>query len=146
MKRFGILLAPVFGLALVGSGPASAAEVGCWYNDSLHPCVYYPGYPNGYPPGYNNGLGTGLGTGLGAGLGALFTAPEALAAGVTEPLVTGRSVAVSSPAAAPEPGAVAGPGDYCATPARTCRLIEPGWLGTGCSCRVPGGRVRGFVK
>jgi len=88
----------------------------------------YYGYGYGYP--YYNGYG------YGTGLAALATAP----------LMTGRSVAVSSVAAAPVSGAVAGPGDYCATPERTCRLIESGWLGTGCSCRVPGGRARGFVE
>ena len=53
MKRSGILLATllatVFGSALVASGPASAAEVSCWYNDAWHTCVYYPGYPYASP-------------------------------------------------------------------------------------------------
>jgi hypothetical protein len=132
MKRFGIVLASaVFGAALVASRPASAAEVGCLYNGGLHTCVWYPGYGYEYPYGY----------GLGA-LGAIATAPLTLAADVTAPLVTGRSVAVS---AAAGPG-VAGSGNYCATPVRTCLLYEPGWLGTGCSCRVYGGRARGFVQ
>ncbi len=55
--------------------------------------------------------------------------------------MTGRSVAVS-----PEPGAVAGPGNYCATSVKTCLLHEPGWLGTDCSCKVYGGPARGFVE
>jgi hypothetical protein len=42
MKRSGILLATLFGSALVASGPASAAEVSCWYNGGWHSCVYYP--------------------------------------------------------------------------------------------------------
>jgi hypothetical protein len=37
-------------------------------------------------------------------------------------------------------------GNYCATPVKTCLLYEPGWLGTGCSCMVPGGRERGIVE
>jgi hypothetical protein len=129
VKRFGILLATVFGAALVASGPASAAEVSCWYNGGLHRCVWYPGYAYeyGYPYGY----------GIGSGLATLATAPLALAADATAPLMTGRSVAVSG---------VAGSGNYCATSARTCLLNEPGWLGTGCSCRVYGGRARGFVE
>jgi len=53
MKRSGILLAillaTVFGSALVASGPASAAEVSCWYNDGWHTCVYYPGYSYASP-------------------------------------------------------------------------------------------------
>jgi hypothetical protein len=44
-------------------------------------------------------------------------------------------------AAAPLPAS----GNYCATPVRTCLLYESGWLGTGCSCRVPGGYARGTV-
>ena len=61
---------------------------------------------------------------------------------MTAPLVTGRSVAVSAVAG---PG-VAGSGNYCATPVKTCLLYESGWLGTGCSCRVYGGYARGFVE
>ena len=133
MKGFGIMLAiAVFGAALVTSRPASAAEVGCLYNGSLHTCIWYPGYPYANQH-YGNGLGA---------VGAIATAPLTLAADVTTPLVTGRSVAVSA-AAGPD---VAGPGNYCATPAKTCLLYEPGWLGTGCSCRVYGGRARGFVQ
>jgi hypothetical protein len=52
--------------------------------------------------------------------------------GPTAPLVTGPRVAAD--------------GIYCATPVRTCLLYEPGWLGTGCSCRVPGGYARGMVE
>lgn len=133
MKRCGLLLAiAVFGAALAANRPASAAEVGCWYNGALHDCVWYPGYSyEPYP--YGEGLGV---------LGAIATAPLAVAADVAAPLVTGRSVAIAT---APAPG-VAGPGNYCATPARTCLLREPGWLGTGCSCRVYGGYARGFVQ
>jgi hypothetical protein len=36
-------------------------------------------------------------------------------------------------------------GGYCATPVRTCALINPAPVGTGCSCRVPGRRARGTV-
>jgi hypothetical protein len=53
--------------------------------------------------------------------------------------MTGRSVAVAVTG-------VAGSGNYCATSVKTCLLYEPGWLGTGCSCRVYGGRARGFVQ
>jgi hypothetical protein len=56
----------------------------------------------------------------------------ALVADATAPLVTGRSVAVS--------------GNYCATPEKTCLLYEPGWVGTGCSCKVYGGYARGSVE
>ena len=49
-------------------------------------------------------------------------------------------------AAAPVVAGEAASGNYCATAARTCLLYEPGWLGTGCSCKVPGGRARGTVQ
>ena len=90
---------------------------------------HYYGYGYGYPYDY--------GYGYGPGLAAVATAPLALAADATAPLMTGRSVAVST---------AAGSGNYCATPVRTCLLYEPGWLGTGCSCKVYGGRARGFVQ
>jgi hypothetical protein len=140
MKRSSILvatlLATVFGSALVASGPASAAEVTCLYNGGLHPCVWYPGYAYEYGYPYGSGIGSGLAT--------LATAPLALAE--TAPLMTGRSVAVSGAGSSPAPGGVAGPGDYCATSMKTCLLREPGWLGTGCSCRVSSGHARGFVE
>lgn len=41
---------------------------------------------------------------------------------------------------------VAADGIYCATSVKTCLLREPGWLGTGCSCSVPGGYARGLVQ
>jgi hypothetical protein len=132
MKRIGILMAiAVFGAALMASRPASAAEVSCWYNGGLHNCIWYPGYA------YENPNGYGLGV-----LGAIATAPLALAADATAPLITGRSVAVSTATGS----GVAGSGNYCATSVKTCLLYEPGWLGTGCSCRVYGGRARGFVQ
>lgn len=44
------------------------------------------------------------------------------------------------------PAPVATEGYYCATPVKTCLLNEPGWLGTGCSCKVSCGRARGIVE
>jgi hypothetical protein len=38
-----------------------------------------------------------------------------------------------------------GIGGYCATPVRTCALINPAEIGVGCSCRVSGGRAYGTV-
>jgi hypothetical protein len=165
MKRLGILLAfAVFGAALGTSGPASATEVSCWYNGGIHSCVWYPGYTYAWYPGYTNSYEYPYGSGL----EALATAPLALATDATAPLVTGRSAAVETAplmtgrsvavetvpltegrSVATETVAVtgvAGSGNYCATPVKTCLLNEPGWLGTGCSCRVSGGRARGFVQ
>ncbi|HUI22360.1 MAG TPA: hypothetical protein VLZ74_15110 [Methylocella sp.] len=132
MKRFSIFAAiAMCGAVLLGSSPASAR---CWYAGGWHRCGWHPvdysywyGYPYyGYYYGYPYGYGYGL------GLAALATAPLTLAADATAPLVTGRSVAAS--------------GSYCATPVRTCLLREPGWVGTGCSCRVYGGHARGLVE
>jgi hypothetical protein len=36
-------------------------------------------------------------------------------------------------------------GGYCATTVRTCALVNPATVGTGCSCRTSGGRARGSV-
>lgn len=36
-------------------------------------------------------------------------------------------------------------GGQCSTPVRICTLYAPAPLGTGCSCRVPGGQARGTV-
>ena len=146
MKRSGILLAillaTVFGSALVASGPASAAEVSCWYDGGWHTCVYYPGYSYA-PPDVTPPMMTGRSV---AEYPGYATTPEPLTADETAPLMTGRSVAVSGAGSSPVSGGVAGPGDYCATSIKTCLLREPGWLGTGCSCRVSGGHARGFVQ
>jgi hypothetical protein len=37
-------------------------------------------------------------------------------------------------------------GNYCSTPTKTCELSRASWIGNGCSCRVPGGRARGYVS
>jgi hypothetical protein len=152
MKRLGILLAfTVFGAALGTSGPASATEVSCWYNGGVHSCIWYPGYTYAWYPGYTNSYAYPFGSGL----GAIATAPLAIATDATAPLVTGRSVAVenvpltegrSAAVATVAVTGVAGSGNYCATSVKTCLLREPGWLGTGCSCRIPGGHARGFVQ
>ena len=41
---------------------------------------------------------------------------------------------------------VGGLGGLCATPVRTCQLIDVAPIGTGCSCQVSGGRARGVVS
>jgi hypothetical protein len=94
-----------------------------WYR-GMHRNYYGYNYGYGYPYGYGYGVGTGL--------AALATAPLAIAAATTAPLMTGRSVAAS--------------GNYCATSVKTCLLEEPGWVGTGCSCKVYGGHARGTVE
>jgi len=42
--------------------------------------------------------------------------------------------------------AFGGLGGFCATPVRTCQLIDVAPIGTGCSCQVSGGRARGVVS
>ena len=36
-------------------------------------------------------------------------------------------------------------GQYCSTPVKTCELYSPAQVGSGCSCRIEGGRARGAV-
>ncbi len=38
------------------------------------------------------------------------------------------------------------PGDYCATPVKTCLLYNSSWIGNGCSCKVYDGYARGTVE
>ena len=81
----------------------------------------YYGYGYNYPYSY--------------GLAAAATAPLAVAAATTAPLMTGRSVAISQ-------GQM---GNYCTKPVKTCLLYNESWVGNGCSCRISGGRARGSV-
>ncbi|EIM25353.1 hypothetical protein [Microvirga lotononidis] len=85
------------------------------------PAYWGPGY---YPYGYYGGWGWG-------------------AAGLATGVAIGAAAASTYPAyATPVP---TGSGGYCATPVRTCALTSRAPLGTGCSCRVSGGRGRGGV-
>lgn len=64
-------------------------------------------------------------------------------AGLATGVAIGAAAAQSAPVfATPIRSSIGG---YCATPMRTCALINPAPVGTGCSCRVPGGRARGSV-
>ena len=49
------------------------------------------------------------------------------------PVVTGRSAATGQL------------GNYCTTPVTSCVLDRAFFVGRSCSCKVPGGRVRGSV-
>ena len=85
--------------------------------------------------------GRGLGPGYyGMGLGAAATSPYSYGYyGSAYPSGYGYyGAAASTP--------VASEGYYCATDVKTCLLREPGWLGTGCSCKVSFGRARGIVE
>jgi hypothetical protein len=167
MKRFGALMAAsaLCGALLLG-GPASAfgvhggwgGHVGGWGGGWRG-----GGWGGGWHGGWNRwsggwggwGWGGGLvGLGLGYGLaggwdypyydyydfpyGGYAPYPYSYAPGYAyvapaAPVVTGRSVATG------------GTGDFCSTPVKTCQLIQPSYVGGGCSCRVPGGRARGSV-
>jgi hypothetical protein len=83
----------------------------------------YGGYYGGYP---YYGVGAGLATG--AVIGAAATYPY-----YNYPYSTYQT---------PVSSAVGG---YCATSVRTCALVSPATVGTGCSCRTSGGRARGTV-
>jgi hypothetical protein len=62
----------------------------------------------------------------------------------TAGLVAGTAIgtAVAYPVEATPAPAIGG---YCATPVRTCALINPAPVATGCSCRTRNGRSRGTV-
>ncbi len=85
---------------------------------------YYGRYP--YYGNYYGGWGWGLATG--AVIGAAATYPY-----YNYPYSTNQTPVASA-------------GGYCVTPVRTCALINPAQVGTGCSCSVPGGRARGTVQ
>ncbi len=111
----------------LGTGLGLAAATSPWWGSNYPYYGYgygnypYYGYGDNYPYGY--------------GLAAAATVPAAVAAAVTEPLITGRSVAIGN----------AQMGNYCSTPVRTCLLYNESWVGNGCSCRISGGRARGSV-
>jgi hypothetical protein len=82
---------------------------------------YYGRYPYyGSYPGYGWGA-AGLVTGAAIGAAAASTYPT-----YATPVGTGA-------------------GGYCATSVRTCALVNPAPVGTGCSCRTNSGRARGSV-
>jgi len=87
---------------------------------------YYGRYYGRYPY-YGNYYG-GWGLATGAVIGAAATYPY-----YNYPYST-----YQTPIASAE-------GGYCATPAVTCALTSTAPVGTGCSCRVSGGRARGTV-
>jgi hypothetical protein len=83
----------------------------------------YPYYGN-----YYGGWGWGAGLVTGSILGAAASYPY-----YNYPYATYQTPVASTV------------GGYCATPARTCALIDAAPIGTGCSCSTPGGRARGTV-
>jgi hypothetical protein len=123
LKSLKILLAAsglVFG-ALVYSGPANAWHRGCgWRHQGWH---------------------------RGPVVASDYVAPPRIVASdyvAPAPIVASDYVAPVN-YSAPLVVAVAS-GNYCATSVRTCLLQEPGVLGTGCSCHIPGGIARGLVE
>ncbi len=89
------------------------------------------GWRSGSRYGWNWGWYPYRNYGFGYGYGYPYYGAYGLAGAATAPLVTDQSVVAD--------------GNYCATSVKTCLLYEPGWLGTGCSCKVPDGRARGMV-
>ena len=107
-------------VALLASATLGAA---LFVNGSAWSQVVY-GYYGYYPPAVVSTLD-----------GEPITGPIAVAGASAAPLYTGRSVAT-------------GPiqmGNYCSTPVKTCALYHASWVGSGCSCRIPGGRSQGTV-
>lgn len=131
MRRF---LNGITALALFAGCVASvSAEARGWRAHGYHGLHGYsivqPGYRYGYGAStYQDADWDGYGAGS-------WLAPIA-AASVLLPLA----------AAAQSGYSYASLGDYCATPARTCLLYSAAPVDTGCSCKVPGGRMRGTVE
>jgi hypothetical protein len=98
-----------------GGWGVGAGLVGLGIGAGLASGAYGYPYDYGYYPGYATDYGSYPGY------------------ATTAPLVTGRSVATG------------GIGEFCSTPVKTCQLIQPSYVGAGCSCRVPGGRASGSV-
>ncbi len=134
--------------ALAFGGHAGRFHDSLWEVDGWRRNGWHGGWAGDYS-GWDWTLGAGLSAGLGLGYGSSsgwdypygypgyayapgYYASVPLVA-TTAPLVTGRSVALG------------GVGDFCATPVKTCQLLQPSYVGGGCSCRVPGGRARGTV-
>lgn len=133
----------------VGGGPAGRA-------------LASPGFRGPRVDGYRGGAGLGyrgayygrrsyyggrLAGGLAAGtvLGAAAAYPYYYGApyyGYETPYYYGRPYYAEPYYVAPVSSGI---GEYCRTPVRTCRLINPAELGVGCSCRVAGGRAYGSV-
>jgi hypothetical protein len=89
---------------------------------------YYGGYYGRYP---YSGWGWGAaGLATGAAIGAAATYPY-----YSYPYSSYQT-----------PVATTADGGYCVTPARTCSLTNSAPIGTGCSCRISGGRARGTVQ
>ncbi|WP_084144068.1 hypothetical protein [Methylocapsa acidiphila] len=146
MRRiFALASAAALGVALTCSGPAFAHGPGYRHGGWHHPHGWHQAWRGGwrhhgmawnyaYPYNFAWGYGYPYNNDWGfSPVAAALTAPLAVAAAATAPLMTGRSVAVG------------GYGNYCATDMKTCLLYDTAYLGTGCSCKVPGGRARGLV-
>ena len=121
---------------------------GFGYRGGLYRGAYYgrPAY-GGWRRGYSNNWGWGAaGLIAGTALGAAAAYPYYYDS-YNSPYYYGSPYFGSGYYTAPVYAAPAsfGIGGYCATPIRTCALINPTEIGTGCSCRVSGGRARGTV-
>jgi hypothetical protein len=95
-----------------------------------------PGYGYGvsaYPGGYQDYGSGGYGYGYGGG-------------GWWAPMAAAAMIVPIAAAAAQSDYPDSSIGGSCATPARTCQLYSAAPVGTGCSCKVPGGRMRGVVE
>jgi len=112
-----------YGVRAPGSYGGRYPYYGSGYYGRRYP--YYGGYYGNYP--YRGWGAAGLATG--AVIGAAATYPY-----YGYPYST-----YQTPVASAE-------GGYCATPVRTCALTNSAPVGTGCSCRVTGGRARGTVQ
>lgn len=145
-----------------GANPGAGARVG---GGPASPALASPGFPGHRVDGYRGGAGLGY-RGPYYGRRSYYggRAAGALAAGAVlgaaaaypyyyyyygapyydyeAPYYYGRPYYAEPYYVAPVSSGI---GEYCRTPVRICRLINPAELGVGCSCRVAGGRAHGSV-
>lgn len=146
MKRSAVLaMAGALAAIFVTSGPAAALRGGealgrapSGRSVALHQDAsgsWIPGWGwNRWSGGWPADAGWGPGPGVMSprwGYSAPYGYPYGIEAGPAPSLTAGRSAAQI--------------GRYCVTPAKTCRLGHASWVGSGCSCRLAGGRERGSV-
>ena len=147
MRRFGILLASAaLGATLAASGPVAAMSSSGGGFGGFHGGGGHGGWGHGLHHGWHNGWGRncwggncGWGWAWGGGWrypyrdnaysgynypGADYSYSTGYAAA---PLWTGGSVATAKP------------GHYCIISVKTCQLHNPSFVGSDCSCKVPGG-------
>jgi len=108
---------------------------GYGYGVSAYPAVYQDDGWGSYGTGYGYGNSYGYGNRYDYGDNGWWG-----------PMAAAAILAPIAAAVVQSDYSYASLGGYCGTPARTCQLYSSAPVGTGCSCKVPGGRARGAVE